>query len=69
MHGEWFPGRCRTAPAAVADVERSRYKAAWREAIKNELHGHKTTGTYEAATPPRGRKSVIAKWVFSYKTD
>ena len=37
--------------------------------MKNELDGHKTTGTYEAATPPRGRKPVGAKWVFSYKTD
>ena len=37
--------------------------------MKTELDGHKTTGTYEAATPPRGRKAVGAKWVFSYKTD
>ena len=56
-------------PQSVADVERSQYKAAWREAMKTELDGHKTTGTYEAATPPRGRKLVGAKWVFSYKTD
>ena len=37
--------------------------------MKTELDGHKTTGTYEAATPPRGRKPVGAKLVFSYKTD
>ena len=55
-------------PQPVADVERSHYKAAWRKAMKTELDGHKTTGTYEAATPPRGRKPVGAKWVFSYKT-
>ena len=29
----------------------------------------KTTGTYEAATPPLGRKAIGAKWVFTYKTD
>ena len=46
-----------------------KYKAAWREAIKSELDGHKTTGTYEAATPPRGWKPVGAKWMFSYTTD
>ena len=48
---------------------RDRYKAAWHEAMKVELDGHKTTGTYDAATPPRGRKPVGAKWVFSYKTN
>ena len=37
--------------------------------MKVELDGHKTTGTYEAATPPRGRKPVGAKWAFSYKTN
>ena len=37
--------------------------------METELDGHKTTGTYKAATPPRGRKPVGAKWVFSYKTD
>ena len=56
-------------PQSVADVECSQYKAAWRKAMKTELGGHKTTGTYEATTPPRGRKPVGAKWVFSYKTD
>ena len=56
-------------PQSVADVERSQYKAAWHEALKIELDGHKTTGTYEAATPPRGRKAVGAKWVFTYKAD
>ena len=49
--------------------QRSKYKAAWLEAMKIELHGHKTTGSYEPATPPRGRKPVGAKWVFFYKTD
>ena len=37
--------------------------------MKNELDGHKMTGTYEAATPPRGRKAVGAKGVFTYKAD
>ena len=54
-------------PRSVADVERFQYKAAWRKAMKTELDGHKTTSTYQAATPPRGRKSVGEKWVFSYK--
>ena len=56
-------------PQSVADVMRSQYKAAWCKAMKTELDGHKTTGTYEAATPPRGPEPVGAKWVFSYKTD
>ena len=64
-----FPEDVEPPPQSVADVERSKDKAAWREAMKNELDGHKTTGTYEAATPPRGRKPVGAKYVFSYKTD
>ena len=50
-------------------MQRSQYKAAWHEAMKIELDSHKTTGTYEAATPSRGRKPVGAKWVFSYKAD
>ena len=55
---------------SVADVERSKYKVACQqEAIRIVLDGHKTTGTYEAATPPQGRKPVGAKWVFTYKTD
>ena len=37
--------------------------------MKIELDGHKRTGTYEAATPPRERKPAGAKWVFSYKMD
>ena len=64
-----FPEDVEPPPQAVADVEHSQYKAAWRKAIETELDGHKTTGAYEAATPPRGRKTVGAKWVFSYKTD
>ena len=56
-------------PQSVVDVERSQYQAAWREDMIIELDGHKPTGTYEAATPPPRRKPVIAKWVFSYKTD
>ena len=50
-------------------IERSKYKTAWREAMKSELDGLKTTGTHETATPPRGRKPVGAKWVFSFKAD
>ena len=34
-----------------------------------ELDGHKTTGTYEAATSPLGRKPAGAKWVLIYRTD
>ena len=64
-----FPEDVKPPPQFVADVERSQYKAAWHEAMKVELDSHKTTGTYEAATPPRGRKQVGAKWVFSYKTN
>ena len=64
-----FPEDVEPPPQSVADVERSQYKAAWRKAMKTELNGHKTTGTYEAAPSPGGRKPVGAKWVFSYKTD
>ena len=64
-----FPEDVEPPPQSVADVERSRYKAAWRKSMKTELDGHKTTGTYEAATPPRRRKPVGATWVFSHKTD
>ena len=64
-----FPEHVEPPPQSVADVERSQYKAAWQEAMKIELDGHKTTGTYEAAIPPQGRKPVGAKWVFTYKTD
>ena len=51
-----FPEDVKPPPQSVADVERSQYKAAWRKAMKNELDGHKATGTYEAVTPPRRRK-------------
>ena len=64
-----FPEDVEPPPQSMADVERSQYKAAWRKAMNTELDGHKTTGTYESATPPLGRKPVGAKWVFSYKTD
>ena len=37
--------------------------------MKIELDGNKTTGTYEAATPPQGQKPVGAKWVSTYKTN
>ena len=64
-----FPEDAEPPPQAVADVERSQHKAAWHEGMKIELDGHTTTGTYEAATPPRVRKPVGTKWVFFYKTD
>ena len=37
--------------------------------MKIDLDGYKTTGTYEAATPPLGRKPVGVKRVSTYKTD
>ena len=64
-----FPEDVEPPPQSVADEERSQYKAAWRKAMKTESDGHKTTGTYEAATPPRGRNPVGVKWVFPNKTD
>ena len=64
-----FPEDVEPPPQPVADTERSQYRVAWRKAMKTELDGHKTTGTYEAATPPRGRKPVGVKSIFSYKTD
>ena len=64
-----FPEDVEPPPQSVADVERSQCKAAWRKAMKTELDGHETTGTYEAATPPRGRKPVGSKWVLSCKAD
>ena len=66
-----FPEDVEPPPQSVgdADAERSQYKAAWRKAMKTELSGHRTTGTYEAATSPRGRTPVVGEWGFSYKTD
>ena len=37
--------------------------------MKSMLDGHQATITYEATTPPRGRKPVGERWVFSYETD
>ena len=55
-----FPEHVEPPPQSVADVERSQYRAAWQETwqetMKIELDGHKTTGTYEVATPPQGQK-------------
>ena len=64
-----FPEDVEPPPQSVADVERSKCRAAWHETTKIELGGHKTTGTYEAARPPPGRKPVGAKWVVAYETD
>ena len=64
-----FPEDVEPPPQSRADVERSQYKAVWHEAMTAELDGHKTTGTYQAATPPRGWKPVGVKWVFSCKTN
>ena len=36
-----FPEDVEPPPQSVADVERSKCKAAWREAMKNELDGNK----------------------------
>ena len=66
-HAEWFPGSRKTAPPSVADVKRSPYTAAWHEAMKIELDGHKTTGAYKTAT--QGRRHIGEMWVFSYNTD
>ena len=64
-----FPDDVEPSPQSLSDVESSQYKVAWHETMKVELDGHKTTGTYDAATPPRGRKPVGAKWAFSCKTN
>ena len=69
MNAKWFPDYVEPPAQSAADAERSKYKVAWHEAIKIELDGHKTTGTYDAATPPLRRKPVGAKWVFTCKTD
>ena len=50
-----FPADVEPPPQSIADVERSKYKAAWHEAIKIELDGDKTTGTYYTK-PQRRRK-------------
>ena len=62
-----FPEDVEPPPQPLANVERFQYKAAWHEAMKNELDGHKATGTCEAVTPPQGRRTVGTKWVFTYK--
>ena len=53
-----FPEDVEPPPQSIAGVERPQYKAAWHEAMRIEWDGHKTTGTYEVATPPQGRKVV-----------
>ena len=60
-----FPEDVEPPSPSSADVARSQYKVVWHEAMKIEMDGHKTTGTYESATPPRGQKAVGAKWVFT----
>ena len=50
-----FPSDVEPPPQSSADVERSKFTAAWHEATKIELDEHKTTGAYTAATPPQGR--------------
>lgn len=53
-----FPADVELPPQSVTDVECSSYNAAWHEAVDTLFDGHETTGTYEAAKPPKGRKSV-----------
>ena len=65
MHAEWVE----PPPQSAADTGRSKYKVAWHEVVKVESDGHKTTGTYEAAIPPLGRKLIGSGWVFTCKTD
>ena len=64
-----FPEDVEPPTQSVTDAERSRYKVGWREAMKSELDGHKTTGTYDAATPPHRWKPIGARWMFLYKTN
>ena len=56
-----FPMDVEQPPHSVADVVRSQFKTAWRETMKIKLDGHNTTCTYQAATLPRGRKTVGVK--------
>ena len=58
-----FPEDVEPPPQFVPGVECSQYKAARHEAMHIVFDCHTTTATYEAATPPRGQKSVGAKWV------
>lgn len=50
-----FPEYVEPPPQSVAKIERSKYRAAWHEAMKVDLDGYKTTGTYERSrdTPAR----------------
>ena len=57
------------SPQSVAGVERSKYRELRSNAMKTDLDGHKTTGTYEAATLRQEQKPLDAKWVFSYTTN
>lgn len=60
MHAKWFPADVESPPQSAADLERSKYSTARHVAMKIVLDDHKTTGTYEAATPPLRRKPVYA---------
>lgn len=62
MYAEWTPDWPRVAkPVSSADVERARNTAARHALVKIEVDCHKTTGTFESATLPEGRKPFGAK--------
>ena len=55
-----FPEDVKPPSQSVTNVERSKHKGAWQEAIRIELDGH---NTYEAATPPQGQcRELTLRW-------
>ncbi|CAM9967105.1 unnamed protein product, partial [Sphacelaria rigidula] len=58
-----------TPPVTVEDIEKSEYKEIWLSAMRAELNGHETAGTFSKGEIPKGVNIITAKWVFTRKTD
>ena len=56
-------------PTTVQDVEKSEYREVWSSAMRAELNGHETAGTFSSNDIPKNVNIITAKWVFSWKTD
>ena len=57
-------------PHTVAGVEQSVYRKGWEQAMQSEFEGHIKMGTFSMVDGvPEGRKLVISKWCFDYKSD
>ncbi|CAM9815992.1 unnamed protein product [Sphacelaria rigidula] len=59
-----------SAPKSVKDVNSSKCKSAWLDAMEKEVGGLERNNTWTVIdSPPFGEKPVDSKWVFQWKTD